>query len=154
MKKPLTLLLLFFVFHISAQEFKEVEMGNLKFETNKDSTEMTVSENGRLLSGKYKITGVFPEQYSITDFVNGKAQGKSITIYKDKTIREKYFNNGLPDGIWIEYDDSGKTIMKKIPYSNGKLHGIGWFNGSENYYLNNKMVSEQEYEKKIAEQKK
>ncbi|WP_282032716.1 hypothetical protein [Winogradskyella eximia] len=154
MKKTLTLLFLFFVCHISAQEFKEVEMCDLKFETNKDSTEMIVFKNGKTLSGNYKITGVFPEQHSLTDFVNGKAEGKSVTIYKGITIREKHFKNGLPNGLWIEYDDSGKTIMRKIPYSNGKLHGIGSFNGKENYYWNDERVSKLEYEKNLTEQKR
>ena len=153
MKKTLTILFLLFIYHISAQEYKKVEMCDLKFESNIDSTEMTVSKNGKLLSGMYKISGVLPNQYSLTEFINGKAEGKSTTIYKDTVIREKHFQNGLPNGLWIEYEDSGKTIMRKIPYSNGILHGIGLFYDKEVYYWFGERVPKLVYEKKKAEEK-
>ncbi|WP_157805276.1 toxin-antitoxin system YwqK family antitoxin [Confluentibacter citreus] len=149
MKKLLLILVLMLLNHISAQEIKEVEMCDLKFETNSDSTQMTVYKNEKLLSGKYKISGVFPGQYSITEFINGKAEGKAETFYEGARIREKYFINGLPNGLWIEYDDTGKTIMRKIPYSNGIFHGIAWSygNNSETYYWHGRIVSREEYEK-------
>lgn len=129
MKRILTILCLSLTYFISAQEIKHVEMCDLKFETNKDSTEMTVSKNGKLLAGKYKISGVFPEQHSLTEFINGKAEGKSITVYNGIVIREKHFKNGLPNGIWTEFDDSGENVLRKI------------------YYWNGKRVSKNEYEK-------
>lgn len=153
MKKTLTILFLLFIYHISAQEYKKVEMCDLKFESNIDSTEMTVSKNGKLLSGMYKISGVLPNQYSLTEFINGKAEGKSTTMYNETAVREKYFKKGLPNGLWIEYDDSGKTIMRKTPYLNGILHGIGLFYDTEVYYWFGERVAKQVYEKNKAEEK-
>lgn len=128
-------------------------MCDLEFDM--DSKEMIVSNNnGKTLSGIYKISGVFPEQYSLTEFVDGRAEGKSTTKYKGVIIREKYFKNGLPDGLWLEYDDTGKSIIKKLPYSNGILHGIGSVLGKEIFYWDGKRVSKQAYYKNQNEQKK
>jgi len=124
-------------------------MSDVKYEVNADTTSMTVSVNNILLNGKYKIINdKFPTRYVLTEFIDGKAEGESKSIHDGVLVGKKYFKNGLPNGVSIVYDNTGKTLMWKIPKVNGKSHGIAWFGDEgEVYYWEGKRVSKDEFEK-------
>ncbi len=154
MKKIIPILFFLIFLSVSAQETVDLKMSELKYEVSKDTTSLKVFANGKLLNGKYKIIDdKFPTRFSLTEFIDGEADGKSESIHDGILVGTKYFKNGLPNGEWTVYDNTGKTIMWKIPLVNGKSHGIAWYGDEgEKYYLNDKEVSKEEYEKYIEKQ--
>ena len=140
MKKLILLLLILTSCISNSQEIKEVKFSELDYTIPKDSTSMVISLKNKPLNGKYKlINDKFPTRFSLTEFIDGKGEGKSEYYSDGILIGTKELKNGLPNGLSVVYDNTGETLMWKIQMVNGKNHGLAWFGDEgDKYYIMDK----------------
>ena len=75
------------------------------------------------MEGKYHHYGMFGDPYVVLNYKNGMLQGKQKLLKNAfdaiTASGEGFFNNGTPEGIFIEYD-AAKTILWKALFKNGQ----------------------------------
>jgi len=148
MKKLIYILLALGFFQGFSQELKTISLSELDFEINKDTTEIKAKKADKYLNGKYKlILNPNKNEYSLTEFKNGKIIGLQKSYRNEILIGTKEFENGKQNGFEILYDNTGKNIMWKIHFVDGKKHGLTWWsdNGNE-YYINGEKATKAEFE--------
>jgi len=148
MKKLIYILLIFGLFQGYSQEIKSVLLTELEFEINKDTTQIKAKKDGKYLSGKYKlISNPEKDEYSLNEFQDGKIIGLQKSYRYGTLTGTKEFKNGMQNGYYILYDKTGKNIMWKIHYVNGKKHGLTWWADTGNeYYINGEKATQAEFE--------
>jgi antitoxin component YwqK of YwqJK toxin-antitoxin module len=89
------------------------------------------------------------ETYALTDFVDGKGQGRSDSFRKGVLVGSTELKNGLPNGYKITYDMTGKHVMWKMQMVNGKRHGHTWWaDKGDTYFFKGREVSKEEFERR------
>jgi hypothetical protein len=152
MKKLIYILLAFGFFQGFSQELKTISFSELNFEINKDTTEIKVKKSGKYLNGKHKlILNKKNNRYSLNEFKDGKIIGLQKTFQNGILIRTTEYKTGKKNGYEILYDNTGKKMVLKIHYAEGKRQGQTlWDNNGNEYYIKGKKVSQEElkqYEK-------
>ena len=67
---------------------------------------------------------IFREDNFINDKRNGITKDYKIVDGKQILWAETPYKDGIKNGISIEYDNDGKTIKKKVMWTNGKETNI------------------------------
>lgn len=151
MTKQIQILIILFSIVGYSQEYKEVNFSELDYTYSKDSVTVTVSLNGELLDGKFRVKFEGDDEmlsgYSFIELVKGKAEGKT-EFYRDGIlIMTSHFKDGMRHGLNIVYDNSGEQVISKIKWVNGKKHGLVWFRYSGyRYYIMGDEVSKEQFE--------
>lgn len=151
MAKLIQIALILACFLGHSQEYQEVIFSELDYTFSLDSVSVSVSLNGELLDGKFKIKFDGSEDmstsYSLVKFINGKPEGKS-EFYRDGiVIMTTHFREGMKHGLNIIYDNTGKIIQWEINWVNGKKHGLVFFFASgDSYYVMGDEVSKEEFD--------
>ncbi len=132
----------------NSQEVKEVKFSELDYTIPNDSTSMVVLANDKPLNGKYKIIDdKFPTRFSLTEFIDGKAEGKSEYFIDGILTGIKEMKNGLPNGLSIVYDNTGKHVMWKVQMVDGKRHGLSWYGTDDDqFYIMGEESTKEEFE--------
>jgi antitoxin component YwqK of YwqJK toxin-antitoxin module len=132
--------------HLFAQLPEEIKWEHLLKTYNRDSTEMVLSLNQKLLQGQYKVPfaeGGFALYNIQKGLITGEAfwysQGGRMECklhYKNGVRNGLKENYGSDDKVWLrqEYKDGrqdglsemykGSTIINKSTYKAGKKHGV------------------------------
>ena len=148
MKKLILIILILTSCTSNSPENKVVTFSELAYTYSKDSTSMTVLVNDKPLDGNYKIVDeTFPTRYSITHFVDDRAEGISKNYLDDILTSTIDMKNGVANGLSVVYDKSGANTMWKIEMVNGKEHGKAWFKDvGDVYYIMGAKLTKSEYE--------
>ncbi len=77
----------------------------------------------KMLNGREVPVGEFKTFYSsgkpesVTEFVNGRRQGKHVLYFEDGRVKASgEYHDGAPHGTWTETDENGKTTTTKYEY--------------------------------------
>ncbi len=148
MKRVILIVLILISCKSCSLEIKELTFSELDYVYSKDSTSMTVLVNEKPLHGTYKIIDEkIPTRFSLTHFVDGKAEGKSETYIDGILTGTIELKNGLANGLSIIYDKTGENAMWKIQMVNGKEHGHAWIlDVGDVYFIMGKKVTKSEFE--------
>ncbi|WP_033961321.1 hypothetical protein [Psychroserpens jangbogonensis] len=130
------------------QEFKTVSLSELNFEVNNDTTEIKAKISDKYLNGKYKIIlNLKKDNYSMCDFQYGEIIGIQKSYQNGILTGTTEFKNGKQNGYDIYYNQTGEKIIWKVLYVDGKKHGLGWwFDIGNQYYINGKKATQEEFE--------
>lgn len=139
MNKIIFMLLMFFTsLSLYAQLPEEIQWKHLVKTYTADSTEMTLSLNGKALNGEYKIP--FDEGgFAVYTVKNGMISGPAFWYSKAGNIECKLnYKRGVRNGLKENYDSSGNVWLRQ-EYKDGRQDGIN------EMYSNDKLVNKANY---------
>ncbi|MBB2148072.1 toxin-antitoxin system YwqK family antitoxin [Pedobacter gandavensis] len=120
-----------------AQLPEEINWKHLMKTYNKDSTEMVLSLNGKLLEGKYKIP--LEEGFALYNIKKGLITGEAFWYTQGGRMECKlYYKNGVRNGLKENYDHQDQVWLRQ-EYRDGKQDGIS------EMYTNGKIVNKSSY---------
>ncbi|WP_316839465.1 toxin-antitoxin system YwqK family antitoxin [Pedobacter gandavensis] len=137
-KLSFTFLFLGLSINLFAQLPEEIKWQHLKKTYNKDSTEMILSLNDKLLQGEYKIP--FDEGgFALYTVKKGLITGEAFWYTQGGRIESKlHYKNGVRNGLKENYDTNDQVWLSQ-EYKDGKQHG------SSAMYKDGKIINKSEY---------
>jgi len=152
-KFSVQLLIIISCTYATAQEHTEIHVTEVDISLVDESI-MVFSVLDEPLNGPYRINNYSAGDFTTATFVDGKVHGDSKNYLQNKLIGLNKYTNGIENGESLGYDAEGNVYVR-INMKDGKIHGILWHRDTgEKYYLMDKEVTKDVYEKYLTEQQK
>lgn len=137
-KLSYTLIFLCLGTHLFAQLPEEIKWEHLLKTYNRDSTEMVLSLNHKLLHGQYKVP--FDEGgFALYTIQKGLITGEAFWYTQGGRMECKlHYKNGIRNGLKENYDSEDKVWLRQ-EYKDGKL------DGSSEMYKGSKIINKSVY---------